>query len=701
MRLLLLAGWWAVVAGIGVAPARGVDTVLDCGIRSLARDFASYLFPHDPAPVELVFDALRLGAECGEPPPLAALPGMRARHPRAAVRDAPTLYVSPSGSDASGDGSSAMPFATLPRALRASRGGATPARILLRGGTYYLDAPVVLTAADSGVSLEAAPGEAPVLSGGAVLTGLSWSSVRPGPPAGMSGPFPGVSVVSNTPGLTPGGNVTGSIVFLGTLASVDSCVAAALALTSPARATSYTYHDTTVTGGWAGQCFARVDGQWEPAGGFAGHFSGQYTEGVNGSVWRAALPRGAPFLNLFDAATGRRLVRAKAPNGNPETTINGFAAGAIAWGAPRAYPPPQNVVVQSPSRGDDPFFPTFQMGVGGTCEQFDPAEGFWCSTDPPAGSQYKVPSSVALPVGLFPGTWEGAAANGAIFHAFHGARWGNWAFQVAAANATSGNVSWEWGGFQEARGWTAGDTFMMEGMLDFLDDYGEWHVDLTENALYVMFNATAPPSAATALIATRLDSLLRLEGSADAPVVNVSLSGLTFTQTAPTYMKPSTMCSGGDWSVRRDAALWLEGTAGASVEGCNFVGLGGNAVFLHAFNRDASVVDSRFRFLGDSAIVSLGVVAGIDGTAQNVPARTTVRGNVMSELGLYTKQSGAYYHALSINATVVGNAMFNMPRAGINVNDGYGGGNVIASNLCFNAVRETSDHGCFVRAPRP
>ena len=38
---------------------------------------------------------------------------------------------------------------------------------------------------------------------------------------------------------------------------------------------------------------------------------------------------------------------------------------------------------------------------------------------------------------------------------------------------------------------------------------------------------------------------------------------------------------------------------------------------------------------------------------------------------------------------------FNGPRALINFNDGFGGGNIIDSNLLFNANRETSDHGPF------
>jgi len=41
------------------------------------------------------------------------------------------------------------------------------------------------------------------------------------------------------------------------------------------------------------------------------------------------------------------------------------------------------------------------------------------------------------------------------------------------------------------------------------------------------------------------------------------------------------------------------------------------------------------------------------------------------------------------------NIMFNGPRAGINVNDGFGGGNVVEENLVFNTCRESGDHGPF------
>lgn len=39
------------------------------------------------------------------------------------------------------------------------------------------------------------------------------------------------------------------------------------------------------------------------------------------------------------------------------------------------------------------------------------------------------------------------------------------------------------------------------------------------------------------------------------------------------------------------------------------------------------------------------------------------------------------------------NTVFNIPRAGININDGYGGGTELTQNLIFNSCRESSDHG--------
>ena len=36
---------------------------------------------------------------------------------------------------------------------------------------------------------------------------------------------------------------------------------------------------------------------------------------------------------------------------------------------------------------------------------------------------------------------------------------------------------------------------------------------------------------------------------------------------------------------------------------------------------------------------------------------------------------------------------YNTPRAGVNLNDNFAGGNVLESNVIYNTVRETNDHG--------
>jgi len=81
------------------------------------------------------------------------------------------LYVSPDGNDRR-DGSRRRPFGTLTRALDAARKSRTRAakRIVLRGGKYY-DVSLTLGPQDSGLTIEAAPGEKPVLCGGRLVGG--------------------------------------------------------------------------------------------------------------------------------------------------------------------------------------------------------------------------------------------------------------------------------------------------------------------------------------------------------------------------------------------------------------------------------------------------------------------------------------------------------------------------------------------------
>ncbi len=81
------------------------------------------------------------------------------------------LHVSPTGRD-SNTGTRDRPLATLGRAVAAARAtGPAGTRILLQPGTYVLREPIVLSPADSGLTIEGMPRSNVTLSGGRRVTG--------------------------------------------------------------------------------------------------------------------------------------------------------------------------------------------------------------------------------------------------------------------------------------------------------------------------------------------------------------------------------------------------------------------------------------------------------------------------------------------------------------------------------------------------
>ncbi|ETO31742.1 hypothetical protein RFI_05376 [Reticulomyxa filosa] len=88
---------------------------------------------------------------------------------------------------------------------------------------------------------------------------------------------------------------------------------------------------------------------------------------------------------------------------------------------------------------------------------------------------------------------------------------------------------------------------------------------------------------------------------------------------------------------------------------------------------------------------------GWDGTNGNQPRELTIIQNFVHELGIWEKQSSFYFQAKSCQNYIANNIFFNGPRAGINFNDGFGGGSHIYKNLLFNTCRESGDHGIWDR----
>jgi hypothetical protein len=187
----------------------------------------------------------------------------------------------------------------------------------------------------------------------------------------------------------------------------------------------------------------------------------------------------------------------------------------------------------------------------------------------------------------------------------------------------------------------------------------------------------------------------------EAPNVDLTLSGIGFRDTAPTFLEPHGVPSGGDWALERFGALYVERSVGLNVSKCMWTRASGNGISLNHFNMNASISGNAFEWLGGSAIAAWGFTDeisdggkhGLDGTGGDFPRYTSVEGNLFREIGQWEKQSSAFFQAKTAQTTLRRNVVFNLARAGFNFNDGFGGGDIVTENVLFNTCRESSDHG--------
>lgn len=354
----------------------------------------------------------------------------------------------------------------------------------------------------------------------------------------------------------------------------------------------------------------------------------------------------------------------------------------------------------------DGWFQHYMIGINGLCSVYDPPVSYWCSEHPSGGGAFafRTPSGVTLDKDTLPG-YPFKDVSDAVFNVWRPARWANWMFEVGNYDQATNNFTFGHGGFQGARGENSGGDFFVENIFELLDYTGEFFYDKKSEQLYLFYNGTGAPPKDMEFVVPHLKVLVNFTGTQWNPVKNITHSGITYRASAYTYMEPHGVPSAGDWALERMAAIFLEGTEKVTLDGCMFDRLDGNGVMFSGYNRFATVQNSDFQYIGGSAMAGWGYTnetsgdnhpyAGVDGTDGEHPRYTSILSNTVREVGLYEKQNSFYVHAKTAQSTIKGNVFFNGPRAGINFNDGFGGGDEIAHNLVFSTCRESGDHGPF------
>ena len=176
--------------------------------------------------------------------------------------------------------------------------------------------------------------------------------------------------------------------------------------------------------------------------------------------------------------------------------------------------------------------------------------------------------------------------------------------------------------------------------------------------------------------APALLTLVRVNASQAAPVRDLRFSGIGFKDSAASFLEPHSVPSAGDWALERVAALEFEGVERLVIENCTLSRAGGNGIMISGYSRDAVLHNNTVRWTGGSALavwgrtdeLSQGGTLGWDATSGDFPQRTLVSSNLVTEVGVWEKQSSCWFQAKAALTELVGNVCFNGGRAGFNFN---------------------------------
>lgn len=298
----------------------------------------------------------------------------------------------------------------------------------------------------------------------------------------------------------------------------------------------------------------------------------------------------------------------------------------------------------------------------------------------------------------------------AVIHIFPLDYWGNLQWEVNSVDRTTGEITFGWGGFQlneQVFGKAATgigksqiysrdirSRFFVENVFEELDAPGEWYLDREDGMLYAIPEKGVDPSAML-VEAPVLEHIVEFRGSQRQPVRHIRLTGFRIAHTASTFLNTYEAPSLGDWTIHRGGAVFFEGTEDCAAENCFFDAVGGNGLFINNYNRRTRIYGNKFTLAGDSAICLVGSESQIQGTNRPLPSENLIANNLIHDCGVFGKQIAGVFLSTSEKNTISHNLIYNMPRAAICVNDGWGGGHVIEFNHIHNTVRETTDHGPF------
>ena len=226
-----------------------------------------------------------------------------------------------------------------------------------------------------------------------------------------------------------------------------------------------------------------------------------------------------------------------------------------------------------------------------------------------------------------------------------------------------------------------GNRFCINNVREALNSPGEWYLDRNRGELLYRPVEFSFPDNVEA-IAPKLEQLFLLQGDRANYVTNISLQGLTFTDTNYTLAD--------DYYAPADAAIWLSGARQCSVENCNFIRLGGHAVRLEQSSQGNRIVKNTMSELGQGGVILLGNTA-------TQPIDNLIAANDIRDCGKIYKHVAGVYVSTGSNNRIAHNYMRNLSRYGVALKsfarDRYSHNNIVEYNEIIDSNLETCDTG--------
>ncbi len=296
-------------------------------------------------------------------------------------------------------------------------------------------------------------------------------------------------------------------------------------------------------------------------------------------------------------------------------------------------------------------------------------------------------------------------------HGLHRADWGGMHYRITGVD-DKGEAILE-GGHQNNR--SSGlhkDQRFVENILEELDEPGEWFYD--GKTLHLMPGNDVDPNEFY-LEVSGPPNLIEIMGTAENPVRDITLSGLSLTRSGLTYWQTNEPLLRSDWMIHRGGAIFAEGVESISIDDLLLHDLGGNGIFFSGYAKNCSVTRSQITRVGASGVGFVGLPSAVRTPAFNYnqthkfedidmtpgpkseeyPSDCRVEDCLINDIGWMEKQVAGVQISMASEITVRSTSIYDCPRAGINISEGTWGGHLIEFCDVFDTVLETGDHGSF------